>query len=499
MTPERMLEYLREFQPGDEWSGASRRGLADTLSEVVRSDDDAFASRLPSFVDMPSAYQHGVLAGLKRRWEDKKEIDWVASLSFAESLFQSTAFIDLLGTDDGSSDEPSARWIASDVLDLINAGISDDERAIPRALLPVALRLVIGLISLLPPNPATDTTHAVSASINNPRGRGLELLIRLLLHTSRTTPDDSAPPIAWSSVGDLFDAELALSEVGENADFAAHAGVYISNLHYLAPEWVEANFDRLFSKTNADAWNCAAQGFAYQRYTYDWLYSRLKSGDHLQRMLADATLPDSVQEKALQFIVLAYLEGREPLAGEGATLLPSIVHEMQPEIISQLCWFLWSIHSSLKDDQLGRVRDLWVAASHRIRGDESSHQISLSSLNLLASCVQQLDSELVGAWKQSAPYAQEAHHGPQHVEELARLAPVYPVEVGEIFLATLKGFFPNYDEQHIVACVMSIARAGYADLAEEICNEYAKMGSTLLHQTYLNIRSGNLGNEEPDA
>lgn len=115
--------------------------------------------------------------------------------------------------------------------------------------------------------------------------------------------------------------------------------------------------------------------------------------------------------------------------------------------------------------------------------------VALSNLNLLASALNALDDEIVDAWKQAAPYANDAHHAPHMVKDFARLAPAYPRAVGEIYLATLERFVPTYDEADIVSCVKSIARYGQLDLAEAICRKYADKGSTMLNETYLEIRS----------
>lgn len=489
MTSEQLLVFLREFEPGDGWDQPTRRGLADTLSELVRADENAFSTRLGPFVAIRPVYQHGVIKGLAARWRDKKSIDWTASLAFASEVLANSGFFQHEVGDDAASDEPGRQWVTGDILDLISVGMSDDDRAMPSELLPAALQIAKTVIEKLPPNAANDVDDAVSRAINNPRGRAIELVIRLLLHASRSASENASPAIGWGLVSDLFDRELALSEGGQNADFAAHAGTYIANLHYLAPAWVEENFDRLFSATNDKAWACAAQGFAYQRYSYDWLYRRLRDGGHLARMLADEQLRDSVAEKALQFIMLAYLAGREPLEGEGSDLIQGILHQMKPKVVSQLCWFVWNLHGDLDDEARARARDLWLAASARIAGEEASHAVALSNLNLLVSALNALDDKTVEAWKQAAPYANDAHHAPHLVKDFARLAPTYPRSVGEIFLASLERFVPTYDEEDIVSCVKSIARAGQLDLAEAICRTYADKGSTMLNEAYREIRS----------
>lgn len=489
MTSERLLAFLREFKPGDGWNKPTRRGLANTLSELVQADENGFATRLDPFVTMSPVYQHGVIKGLADRWRDKGSIDWAASLEFASKVMANSGFFKPEVGDEAASDEPDTRWITGDILDLVGAGISDDDRAMPSELLPQALQIAKTVIEALPPKSADDVHDAVSWAINNPRGRAIELVIRSLLHARRTASKGTSPAIGWDLVSGLFDRELTLSETGQNADFATHAGTYIANLHYLAPGWVDENFDRLFSITNDDAWACAAQGFAYLHYSYDWLYRRLKNGGHLARMLADERLPDFVREKALQFIMLAYLTGREPLDGEGSDLIQGILRQMKPEVVSRLCWFVWTLHGGLDDEARARVRDLWLAASARIAGGEASHMVALSNLNLLASALNALDDEIVDAWKQAAPYANDAHHAPHVVKDFARLAPAYPRAIGKIYLATLERFVPTYDEEDIVSCVKSIARYGQLDLAEAICRKYADKGSTMLNETYLEFRS----------
>lgn len=74
-------------------------------------------------------------------------------------------------------------------------------------------------------------------------------------------------------------------------------------------------------------------------------------------------------------------------------------------------------------------------------------------------------------------------------KDFARLALAYPCDVGAIFLAALQRFVPTYDDEDIIACVKTIAREGYSELAEKICQTYADKGSTLLNETYRQIRS----------
>ena len=133
------------------------------------------------------------------------------------------------------------------------------------------------------------------------------------------------------------------------------------------PNWVEDNFDRLFSLSNENAWNCAAQGIAYQRHLYRWLYEKIKNGGHLQRMIFAKGRNDSVSKKALQFLGLAYLEERKQLDQPG--LMLDLITSVHFNELMQLCWFFWTLRDGQEDSEISRRRILnfWSQVATAIR------------------------------------------------------------------------------------------------------------------------------------
>jgi hypothetical protein len=213
---------------------------------------------------------------------------------------------------------------------------------------------------------------------------------------------------------------------------------------------VEANFDRLFSTSSDSAWKCAAQGFAYQRHLYDWMYKRLIEGGHLRRMIHTEDLPDSVVEKALQFLGLAYLEGIEEL-GDGG-LMSELVVTLKTEQLSKLCWFFWTLRGSKEpsDPRGSRILEFGKRIAAAIR-DSGSTQVELqSALNQLAVFINEMTPDTTQMWAEAAPYAQVRHHGYVLVEHLARLAGTYPTMVPTVFRAALSGFLPDYQPEDVI-------------------------------------------------
>lgn len=490
MSDEELVAFLKAFEPDDRgWDGPTYRGVASSISAAVRGSPDGFVQRIGLFANLARPYQHGLLRGLKERWtDDKRNIDWPATLSLLRSIVSSPAFGIDLASDQPKGWEPSVHWVVSDIADLIKVS-SDKERHLPAELNPLCLNILCLVLDAMVPNEAGKSDDAVSRAINSPRGRTIESLIHLALAMRReeiaakTGSNDT-----WGYVGSVLEAELATSELGLNADFAAMAGMYCVNLHYLNAEWTEANFDRFFSSINEAAWNCAAQGFAYQRYLYDWLFNSLVRSGHLRKMVFSESLPDQVTEKALQFLGFAYLEDMESLNEEG--LLSELIAGLNVKALTQLCWFFWTLRGETRPyKHTTKILTFWMKVAEQIRANKANLPELLSALSKLAVFLYELTPTTMAALVEAAPHAEITHHGYILVENLTRLANSYPKEVATIFRAALSGFLPVYDKEDVIKLVSQLANAGEADEAEWICNEYAKRDSTLLKDYYEVLRA----------
>lgn len=486
-----LIQYLREFVPDEAKRGESKSGLASALADAIRTSEDSFVDVLGQFIGLDPAYQYGAFNGLVRRWsDDKTDIPWAAAFNLGKEIILNSVDGGQSSEDDRSSDTNST---VSEILRLVGVAFEDEKRTAPVGALADAYLICKLVIDRYIPTKATSDADAVSDAINNPRGRAIEALIRLLLYSRKSELETLAPLINWRAAEPLFDSLLAASELGDDADFAALAGMYISNLHFLSEVWVEANFDRIFSTTSDTAWRCATQGFAYQRHIRSWLYLALREGGHLRRMLGDPTIRDPVWSRAQQFVLLAYINGEEPLFGPRADLMPYLVQTIKGEKLSKLCWFLWTLRGSLDRDKRQHVLKFWTEVSLRVGGAKDTHAIELSALSQLAAHIDEnLPANVLAAWVQSAPYADVAHHDSTLVEELQRLSVSFPLEVAQVFLAALQRFRPTYDQAKIIACVRQIARAGCVSEAERICVIYTEQGYSFLNPIYVEIRRGRI-------
>lgn len=488
MSDEELIRFLNGFSPTEnDWDGPSYRGLASSLSTAVRASEDGFGGRIELFVDLARPYQHGLLRGLKERWaDDKRDINWEAAIKALSVIVSKPEFKYELNNLNNEGSEPSVHWVICDIADLLKSA-TNSERHLPAELYNSFLEILRKILAFQAPSPAELSNDAVTHAINSTRGRILEAFIHLALAIRREeVASGSAHSNSWINFEAIFDSELSSSEQGMNADFAALAGLYCVNLHYLNPQWTESNFHRLFSASNEVAWRCSAQGFAYQSHLYDWLFKKLVEGGHLRKMIYSEGLPDQVSVKALQFLGLAYLQGMESLE---TGLFSELIVELKIKELKQLCWFFWTLRGGEPSARSPKIIAFWLRVVEQMRLNNTRSPELKSALSQLVAFVQELNQELVDALVEVAPNAQVEHHGYLLIEHLARLASRYPTEVATVYKAALDGFLPDFDREEIIDCVIRLAEAGAVDDAEFICNVYAHQGSTLLKETYETIKA----------
>lgn len=490
MSDPELMDFLKGFMPDNQnRDGPTYRGAASSISAAVRASEDGFARRIRLFADLARPYQHGLLRGLKERWhDDKRDIDWSTTISVLHTIVFAPEFEADLKADKSEGWEPSIQWVISDIADLLKAAFRI-ERHLPTELYKPCLEILCHILQVTDPAEAGKSDDAVSYAINSTRGRTLESFIHLALAMRReevaANPDSCD---TWTEIGPVFDAELESSESGLNAEFATLAGIYCANFHYINARWTETNFDRLFSSSNEAAWSCAAQGFAYQHYMYDWLFVKLLAGGHLRRMIYSDELPDRVIEKALQFLGLAYIEGKENLEGGG--LLCELIASLRVEMLSRICWFFWTLRGTEESSpRESKVLKFWLKVAEQIRSSQTEMPELQSALCQLVTFIQKFTSEIVTALTEAAPHAQVSHHGHLLMEHLARLVDKYPKQTATVFRAALSGFLPDYDPADVIRCVKGLADAGEIEDAEGICNAYINRGSTLLKETYKSLRA----------
>ncbi len=487
-TAAEILAIVEAFQPPRDRPGPSHEGLSLALGEAIGLKPDLVASQMNRFVTLPYAYAHRIVRALMNVWGQKRDIPWRETLDFVGRIVASSSFRNELSQSRNGGFQPTARWVAGDIAELIEAGVKSDNNAFAPENSGAALDVLSQLLETIPSDSTGKESDAVFEAINAPRGKALKALVNLSLRLCRLADRERNDHFAaWSVVAPLFDRELELSTTHKSFEFATLAAVYLPNIHYMDSTWALRNFDRIFPVDKPKVWQCAAQGFAHAGQFYPWLFEALNSRGHLEKMVYSESLPQAAREKALQYSALGFLQDTSQICAPGS-LIGRLISERRGPDLKHLCWFFWSLRGTPLGDRRQRIFAFWAAMSESLRGEEQDNRQLVSSLSLLAEFIEELDPQTEALWIQAAPYANDAFHGHNLLEYLARLAERFPAAVGRVYLVALTGFLPDFDPKDAVQCVRKLFEVNETDAAEQICNAYLQRGSNILRDVFSEYR-----------
>ncbi|MGX9697643.1 hypothetical protein ACWYXK_11725 [Janthinobacterium lividum] len=496
MTADELQAFMETFTPDrGVFDGPSYRGAANNLQEAVKASEDGFAGKFPLFANAHPAYQHGLLSGLKDRLSlATSSFDWPATVQLIRSIL--TSLDPASQVDDGSFAgvlEPTSLWVLADIADLVKAGFQSSSYPVPPTLQDECLKTILSLLKLSTPHDTSDVKDAVSTMINSRYGKALEASLVAALAMARGDESGEAARQVWTVLHPVYSDALDASEAGLNLEFATFGGLYCVNLHYLDATWVVDNFNRLFSLRNKAAWICAAQGFSYQNHLYPWLYMLLRDGGHLYRMIYEDTLKDQVQERAMQFLGLAYLHDElESLDNTGAPpgLMARVIDDLNTEALSRLCWFFWTLRTQGPTGVTApKIVAFWKELDQTISASGQEHTELLSALSSLAVFLDVLDDSTTPLLLNAAIHANVKFNTHTLVSELRRLSEGSPLAVSEVFDAVTNKFLPDFEQDDVIAIVESIAFCGEVEIARNICNKYNKEGVNFLNPVFERIRT----------
>ena len=141
-------------------------------------------------------------------------------------------------------------------------------------------------------------------------------------------------------------------------------------------------------------------------------------------------MPDTVRDKALQFLGMAYLEGYEELVPGG--LLYELVSKLRAKELGQLCWFFWTLRGEAEvPERAQKVLYFWALVDEQLRLQDLELPELRSGLSQLTVFVKDLTGANLDLVVAAAPYAQVRFHGYMLLQNVNRLGLGLPQGGGE--------------------------------------------------------------------
>ena len=480
---EQLVDRLESYHDTGRFGEPGLEGLVKVFRQMIKEDPLRFYNKLHRFSRLDLAYVYEMIDAYGQLWREKAQLPWEELweylLTFCEDILGQEKFWSTENVQPRTAFVANRYWVVGEIGRLIEDGTKSDEHAIPEKFLPQAERV---LLILLEKEEGSEEfkpdEEAVSVAINSSRGRCIEALINLTLRSCRLADKQRGGHVeTWTHFQPTYDAELARADIGEY-EFVTLVARYLPNFLYMSKDWALANLEKIFDQENYQKWLCAMQGYACVNRVYEEVYNHLKEGKHFVRALDDENVSRTLDDKIVQNIAVAYLNGFESLEDE-TSLIHQVLARKKHSEIRQLIWFLWTLrkdgHAKIKD----KVFELWPRILYVIDTSTLDGRRLASNLcdwTAFVDEVNDINRPLILA---VARYTDENHHSYDLLRSIARISERQPLEAYEIWRHMLEAARPDYPSEAIQTALANLVKVGPEGVrkAKDIVSEYIKGGN----------------------
>ncbi len=478
-----LVETINNYKDtGSGWFGEpGLEGLVKSFEDVVKTKAKDFYRELKKFVESDLAFVYPLIEAYRELWSEKMELPWndvwPCLLDFCLELVKRDKF----WSEESAKERPrfvaNRNWIVGAIGQLIEVGTKSDDHAFDNSLSLKAKELLVMLLKCQKGETFKQDSDAVSVAINSPRGRCIKGLVHLTLRACRLAhKEHSNHTQAWSQYEDIYDDELKRSRWGEY-EFATLVAIYLPNFNYMSINWVRSHLSDIFDQSDYQKWLCAMQGYVYVSDVYEEFYKYLKTSGDFLKALDDGCLKKKVNERIIQDIAVAYINGFEDIK-QPDSLMSILIKRKKLDELRELIWFIWTLRK--KDDVKLREKayELWPRLLEVVDVNSREGRILASNLCRWAAFVDQIDTAVEDWLLKIAPYANENRNAPDLLRNLADISGSQPLKAQKIWIKMLEFYSYDYPEDAIRQIFKNLIALG-ADgerKAKEVVDAYIRYG-----------------------
>jgi hypothetical protein len=459
-----IVDRLNEFKEKDSWTGPTLGGLVAALEAAVAASPNTFFPLLFDFHRAKIPFQHALLTGLKRVFDQpdaqKPKFDWNVAWPKLMTFFSETLASDAFWSAESEENVnliPTRTWMTTLIAGFLEAGTKDDKTAYDPALLPKGWELIRILLDRAADEKAS-ATDSMTHALNTEKGRVIGAMYNHALRVCRVAKQNEQPlEQAWATLKPVFDAEIAKCR-NANFEFSTLSASYVANLEFMSHEWLVANVKRLFPVEYPANFKAALGGLAYATPTRP-IYHLLATNRILEAGFRTKLEDRHSREKIVQWICLAYLWGDESLTSP----LMNQIFAGSIDDLQEAAEFFWRVHGEkLTPDHVERVLAFWEKALEWAKGQDKVPETLLAPLARLAPFLTTLDERAKALLLAVVPYVHSDYATNDMVEELDRLADTDPAATAEVLERMFEASTPNFDmDDNIKKLLRKLYDKGY--------------------------------------
>jgi len=441
-------------------------GLARDLGSCIQENPKKFVTELEKFKEIDLVYYYYIFDGLERAWKSKEKFDWQNIFNLIEAVLDDTVL---------ASDKKYAVWVKGKIPELLRTGTASDNHSFDKEYLPQTKKILLDLLNY-PEEDDVDINNLLSFSLNASNGKVLHGLMSYALRYGRL---HSKLDIKWEEEIKIFFSE----QLEKNNNYSLYVfnilGEYLSHIRFLDRQWIEDNIDNIFPIDKDILWQASFMSYvAASTSVYQKDYEYFRDKGHFKKALQHDWRDGHVNEKVLQFMVIAYMNDFD-----NETVV-QIIKEKDLEFNLEIIRFVWHLYRDNHLEKQSKIYKLWETIYALYEGDQSDDmQQIFSTLSKWFVFIEEINETNLNWLKISARYTEINYNSYLIIEQLLTLVEHNAKYVSQVYLSMLDSdVYPTFKEEDIVAIVEKLFKLQEVVNARMICNKYSTKGIYFLNE-----------------
>ena len=476
LSVKKLVSDLSKIKYQSDSEALDNRGLNIQLADLVKENSLNVSGEIFKFSNLNISFQSDIINGLTNAWNEKRQLNWGNTLDFILSIISQEAF----WTKDYSQGYNFRNSFLRYVCELITAGTRRDENAFDEHHINKAEE-ILSLIDKRLVDGESEFNDTATHYLNSTYGKFYDALLNLSLRYARIHKD-TKKELWLPGIKSIFTRRLNRQE--ENTvDISVCLGGFLPNFNFLDHQWVEKNINSIFPKDNELHWQAAMEGYlSFVRQYYEENYLVFRNNNHILKAI-NSDFKDQIGENLFAHIMFAYLSDVEKL-NDADSMICKIIES--GKYYSAITRFLWIQRDNPNLNET-TVFPLWEKIFNQLKPNLQSeeNQRTISDSVQWLCFFNNISNELFEILKFSAKYLKRSFGTVHFIEELHRFRKNELIKVGELFVVLLDTEdFPTYKAEHIQEIVEDLYKNNYKEVADNICNRYAKRNLLFLREIY---------------
>lgn len=475
-TVDEVVRALEKIKYANDSEALDNRGINIQLADLVKNDPMKFSDEIKKFNELSISFNSDVINGLTNAWQERKQFNWGSTLDFILDIIKD----DFFWQKDYEGGYDFRDSFIRYVCEMLAAGTQNDDNAFDEKYLNRAEEILL-IFDQNVYDSGNGFNDAATHYLNSTFGKFYDALLNLSLRFARVHKESKN--VLWlPSIKNIFNRRLDRNS--ESAlDIFICLGGFLPNFIFLDRQWVNDNINLIFPKENEPHWQAAIEGYlSFVRRYHESNYLLLRKNNHILKAI-NSDFDRQIAENLFAHIFFAHLSGLEKL-DEPESMLSKIIESEKYN--STIAHFLWAQRDN-PDVTSEIIFPIWKRIFDKVSlilEDEENERI-ISNLTQLLCYFETIPGDLFEMLSFSTKYLKSGFGTVHFVEELNRLRKKELDKVGQLFSKLLDNDdYPTYKSEHIIEIIEELYTNGYKELANNICNRYAKKGILFLRELY---------------